>query len=759
MIKQLLLALSLITCYAASAQKEESKEYKLMKEEVEQKIFGIADPLFADNALPGEYKNESAVILAQKRTLETDSRKRFARVGNSFGSGTKYDFTETFREKVYLNDQAALEEYSQISFNKLQKKTKLIFGKSKYYTFINIRVIKPGGAIKKINFDEDAVTTLEEKDGEKTKIAIPDLAVGDIIDYYITTFYQQDRWDYSEYAYVTYILTDDSPVLNYALDLQFDKRLAVAYQCINGAPDFKITPDDDGGNVMRLNTQRLPKNSSLLWTSEARQVSLIRIKYSLGSLKERGMTNLRAGEVVKAINDNENQEKGFMKAAFDNNVFLGDMTGRYDRVVVGEKKKNDLTKDLSFSTPEQVYNYYKFAADYGNVPLRTDYNESYKPISISKLRFQMYGLALLLAKELDIKTELLVAIGRDDVLPENVFSVNDFSVLLRTTGDKPIYFSLDDNLYLVNEIPAALEGIKARVYDYDAKKIEHYNASAMIRPERIPRKGEAVLPVSTHNDNILLQKISISPDPSDMQVLNIKRNASAKGHLRKVKQASLATFEDMALATGKTNGINVSLQSFNEERPKREQVDGPELDAKIKEAKRNQKSKFETEIEETFESKAKLIRSFKITNPGVVLQKPAFEFEEDFSMDGWVKKAGNNYIIDAGKFIGSQFILKPEQRNRKSDIYMSFARSYTYEIEFIIPDGYTAEGADKFNKSVENECGGFTSSAKIEGNKVIIRANRYYIHNFEPAANWGKLTAFIDEATQFNKEKLLLKKK
>ena len=90
---------------------------------------------------------------------------------------------------------------------------------------------------------------------------------------------------------------------------------------------------------------------------------------------------------------------------------------------------------------------------------------------------------------------------------------------------------------------------------------------------------------------------------------------------------------------------------------------------------------------------------------------------------------------------------------------MPHVRSFTEEVEFIIPEGYTAEGIEKFNKKVENDCGGFIGSAVVSGNKLLLKAFKYYKKAFEPAANWSKLVSIIDEANQFTKEKILLKKK
>jgi hypothetical protein len=128
-------------------------------------------------------------------------------------------------------------------------------------------------------------------------------------------------------------------------------------------------------------------------------------------------------------------------------------------------------------------------------------------------------------------------------------------------------------------------------------------------------------------------------------------------------------------------------------------------------------------------------------------------------MEGWVKKAGNNYIVDIGKFIASQIAFEKDQRERTKDVYMPFPRSFSYHCELTVPEGYTAEGVDKLNSKTENETGAFIAVAKQEGGKVIVDIKKYYNHSFEPSSKWSLLLTFLDKALDFNQQKLLLKKK
>ena len=209
-----------------NAQKGESKDYARMKEEITQKIFGTPDSLFESNTVPEQYKNESTVILAQKQQLESDANFKFKFGFFGSSSGNKFTFYKTFREKVFINDQSSLDDYSQLNFSKLQAKRSGYLGKMKNYSFMNIRLIKPNGTVKNIDVSESTVTLEEGNDKAKNKIAIPDLSIGDIIDYYVVNFYEEEGMVGSGGSTVDYLLEENYPIVNYLLSLQFNRRIA-----------------------------------------------------------------------------------------------------------------------------------------------------------------------------------------------------------------------------------------------------------------------------------------------------------------------------------------------------------------------------------------------------------------------------------------------------------------------------------------------------------------------------------------------------
>lgn len=75
-----------------------------------------------------------------------------------------------------------------------------------------------------------------------------------------------------------------------------------------------------------------------------------------------------------------------------------------------------------------------------------------------------------------------------------------------------------------------------------------------------------------------------------------------------------------------------------------------------------------------------------------------------------------------------------------------------------IPEGYTVQGIEKLNSTVENATGGFTSKARIENNALIIEVIKNYKTNFEKKANWPLMVSFMEAAHSFNQQQILLEK-
>jgi hypothetical protein len=141
------------------------------------------------------------------------------------------------------------------------------------------------------------------------------------------------------------------------------------------------------------------------------------------------------------------------------------------------------------------------------------------------------------------------------------------------------------------------------------------------------------------------------------------------------------------------------------------------------------------------------------------MHKPVFSYQSSFTMDNFVKKAGNNYILDIGKLIGKYSKVEEKERSRKMDIYMISARTFNYIINFEIPEGYAVKGVEDLAKSLTNSTGSFSSTASLEGRMLKVTVSRTFTSNFEQAAEWPKLLELLDGVYDFYGKKVLLEKK
>src|SRR5690606_28849883 len=107
---------------------------------------------------------------------------------------------------------------------------------------LGIKVIKPDGKETIINVSKEAVDADKEK-----KIAIPNLEIGDIIDYYLHSeepFKSQLEMGFDP---VERTLGDVYPIMNYKLIFQTENDFFLNFATYNGAPELKEIPSNKGG--------------------------------------------------------------------------------------------------------------------------------------------------------------------------------------------------------------------------------------------------------------------------------------------------------------------------------------------------------------------------------------------------------------------------------------------------------------------------------------------------------------------------------
>jgi hypothetical protein len=160
----------------------------------------------------------------------------------------------------------------------------------------------------------------------------------------------------------------------------------------------------------------------------------------------------------------------------------------------------------------------------------------------------------------------------------------------------------------------------------------------------------------------------------------------------------------------------------------------------------------------------KVVESYKALNDDMLQlgYNVPFKTESIITSESLLEEAGDSYIFQIGKVIGTQSELYQETQ-RVNPIEMQYPNQYDYTITVNIPEGYTAEGLEELNidknyKSVKgNKLCKFESSYKLEGKKIVITIQEFYKSNEYDLYRYEEFREVINAASDFNKTAILLK--
>ena len=150
---------------------------------------------------------------------------------------------------------------------------------------------------------------------------------------------------------------------------------------------------------------------------------------------------------------------------------------------------------------------------------------------------------------------------------------------------------------------------------------------------------------------------------------------------------------------------------------------------------------------------------FNLISDGRTQKNSTLTFKEGFELTDFVRKVGKKYMINLPGLVGSQLQIKKDEKERTHDIDVRYPRSFNWNINFKIPEGYTVEGLTELNKKVDNEAGSFSFVAKEADGTIVINISKVYKARIIPKAKWNEMMAFIDAAYNSTFKYILLKPK
>lgn len=696
------------------------------KGEIKDFFWGKTDEFKSSYTIPEKWKNESAVIISKFEFFDY----------HKFGMNVTY--TSAIRKRIKLLDAAAVKEFSEFSFNDKFYSTKG-FSYKVGSNSIGIKIVKPGGIEILIDTDKESKTMDKEK-----KIAISNLEIGDILDYYYYYSIEPFKSAFElGFEPVETTLGDVYPIMDMKLKFQTENDFFVNFNTYNGAPDLKEIPTSNSGErKYELVAKDLEKNDFPRWFYPLVELPCYKFQVFFarsGTFEARAEAFLSEKESL--IKKTVSKEDVFN---YYNDKFMpnGDL-GQINNFVKGKTFSSDEeeVREVYYFTRHEYFTQYIEASVIKDANIFYPYVLYKNPIFLgTQVAFINHFMAYL--KKKDIGYDIIVGTNRFNGPIEDLLIQKNLTVLLRVNTPNPIYLEYFTPFTGADQFNHNLENTAAFALEVS-------------RGRKVIDTKSITLPSSTVKDNVskIVSNVSLSEDLSSLKV---NRVSSYFGHFKESQQSDKLYFYDYVNEDYEKYGTEPVLDKVRNKK-KQEQYRN-EFNAIINKSKEKQKESLKKDVTDEFGFE---IEDHQLTfnNTGRFGKNVPLVYTEDFTIkNNLIKKAGANYIIEIGKMITSQVEIEKKEKDRTNNIYLAFPKSYENEIVFEIPNGYSISGLDKLNKKVENETGEFISTAEVVDNKLTIKTTKQYKNYFEPNSNWNKMIAFLDAAYQFTQEKILLKK-
>lgn len=743
-----------------SDQKNLSNSQKRQLKKLDQandKIFGDDDPGFNVKTAPDKWKNESAVVLDQNIQFEYYTESHM------------YTCDEYVRKRILLLDKSAVEENSTFSFLPNQE--------------VGFRVIKKDGTIKKVS----VLDAVDVKEGLPTsyslfgrstaslysslysgykKLAVPDLQPGDIIDYYYKYTDASPMWvgtgqgsykvKFNIFPVNIFTLPEEYPILKQSVVFYVEKGYYVNFSASNGAPSLKQSElPDKKTEEFSLTDENREKKVEERWKYPYRSEPTIKFQvvystdgekddlpYFLGDNPFVPMTKV-PHDLLQGVADQIAMEKSdiatklanetisYMKSEHKNlkdPIKYMEYAYYYMRFFLMVQKRRDY-ENHSTAFFNQTYEYAQYIPKDPTDPV---FDEAF---------IKAMGL---IARDNNISYELLFAEPRFKGTLDNIVLRDDMSWLIKIKGPHDMLMYPFSTFRNPEEAQEEMEAVDAYsiIPNKDSKKVVMNKAS---------------IPLSPYTSNVYAYTLDVTLNPAIDGSMSIARNATITG-LAKESYYPDVLVDDIYQ--------NQELKKYNQK------TDLEEINhIKNEKEKATELTRYKNALDDDFKKRLDEMKDkvkddydvdsydeFNLICGGIEMDSTKLIFNDKFKIKSLTKKAGPNYVFEVGKLIGAQVELKDKDSVRTNDIYMAFARETDNEFDINIPAGYKVDGIDALNMNVTNSTGGFVSTAKMNGNKLVITTKKYYASDYEPKSSWHDMYRFLKAGYDFSQKKVLLKK-
>lgn len=706
-IRKILVSLLVLTMGLATAKADDKEKYQQLAEQIRSEVWSRDLPAFRQRSCPDSLKGHSAVMLAFYQEVSINDRTKINAAQLLFlGTlGNRVNATSYARRLIAINDEQARQQYAEFDFASILRS-----GFDKVQTVVGVRIVKPSGEVREVSTDDYVIANQGRSNRQqRRKLAVPDLQVGDLIDYFYCTM--ENIMDQNVAPFV-FKLSNTMPVLSYQVHCVVDPGMNTLYRTLNGAPDFDISTDRDGNLVLDLEAKAPIRLEPALWYNAIEQSPMVvlcvtspkmRFGWTPPSTRKSGLlANPYYSLIVDDDVDWRKQNKGSSLTGKDKKLWQ-----QYcNRIAAMDLSKEERVARLYTGL------YYLMRFSTTLLP-RGDF-------------FSMLGDAL--SRQGISTRQLYTTISYCEPIDQLVsysnttwgLYVNDIGrVLLRPTYDMSPF-----------SIPAVCQGRKAVLDSGDGELI--------------------TLPRSTAADN---QTLVVLRAAIDGTTLTVSRRNAMTGAEREEASKALVMSDRMMEEAFSYMGIERTMADLFGKKYRND------VEEAIRQMHQGEEEIYTIEATGYHGTPISQLKSHRLENIGFRWDSDTLVYSSTYTIDGLVKRAGNNLVLAVGQLLSQQRMIEGADRERTADIcYDQTACEARYDITVALPEGYSADAASlaALNTEVSNSCGTFSVQAKTNGSELLLTAIKRYNHDREPLEMWPEVLQFIDAASAFNAAQLIL---
>lgn len=673
---------------------------------------------FKVTQVPEQWLGEPGVIIAKELTYAY--RKEVL--------SPRLVFNRAFHLRVRIQNSKALEKYSQYRIRGGMQS-----GYINTAVYAGFKVIKPNGMVYEFAMSE-AVLESESINGRQSdsyKIALSNLEVGDIVDYYLAfdQFINLGSGKYFAFDPVVLTLTGDLPTLKVKVSFDVLRRCYLNLKVLNGAPAFvRSDEEDDNHYAMEMsNLEGVPETEMIF---PYRQLPAVKFKVTYASSMMAGVVPVFLGEpgtIKSSVSPAEIPE--FMKAAMQ----YGGGSTLKSLMKTRIKDPNDfdaIARDA----------YYAYRNEYVVQPEELRLINGIEESSSNSFRAIMALSTYYRTKK--IPHHFIIGIPRQVSTLDNLVMEDELTFMLKVNTTRPFYVGRMDANSIVGEINDDLEGETVMIAD-GLKDPGTWRLRNEVLPPNPPSANK-------YHSFFTLQWIDL---PSGTGKLHARIETS--GLSRVPLQQKLMDFYDYQEEESK----RYTMPGFTEYKQSSNRAKAEKLKQDYLQSKPEALSKKLGEmLTKDFDFHTEKPEGIKIEQTGRYDTQPEFIYRYSVVANSLTRKVGNNYLLDIGKLIEKHLPAPPEQKLRDFDLFLPSPHELMYTISIPLPKDYSAKGLEQLTIQVDNPIGAFQSGAEIKDNMIQLNVTKRYKTNFVPKQDWPLFEALLSAANLFTGKQVLLER-